>query len=268
MSYRDASVTEEVRRAATFHPGQNGSRAQSLTPAHWSNRSARADRQPTSFATLDPSIFQGGGSRWPGRCSRGNSTSRTPQLIRCARFRTREFGHRGSTAGCGRNGAWSTLSRRSNRALPGARFWTPPHKSLRSRRLRHFGDARGRVDLSDRGRALPGTARERPGAPGPALGGRGRGDRTARYRARVSGHRDLSLRSRRLRHLEDAVAAIESRVTGRACSDTATRACQVADSGTSQTGSRPRVRVLEDALIRTPRQSPMENPGSALRGRR
>jgi len=62
-----------------------------------------------------------------------------PHLPRNARFRMHEFGHRGSTAECGDTGTWRTRSRRSNRALPGARFRTP-RPELRSRRLRHFED--------------------------------------------------------------------------------------------------------------------------------
>ena len=59
---------------------------------------------------------------------------------------------------------------------------------------------------------------------------------------------------RQERHLEDAVVAIEPRVTGRAFPDTATRACGVADSGTSRTLSDPASGALPDSRIRTSRR--------------
>jgi len=50
--------------------------------------------------------------------------------------------------------------------------------------------------------------------------------------------------------LEHAVAAIEPRVTGRAFLDTATRACGVADSGTSVMPAGGSTSVIEDARYR------------------
>jgi len=57
------------------------------------------------------------------------------------------------------------------------------------------------------------------------------------------------------------VAAIEPRVTGRAFLDTATRACAVADSGTSRTRSTPPSGAFPDARIRTSR---LDRPGAPV----